>query len=173
MPASHSPVVDAFALASDRGELRGEFALARLPRLAAMLLDRVGSLSYAIQGRIDAQGRHGATMQLQADLVLRCERCNSPVTFRLEREAQFRFAADENELASWPIEDDEFEDVVGSRHMDLAEWVEDEAILSLPVVPRHAACRAPGSHQSPDADEVVVARPFAALAGFKAARRDN
>jgi DUF177 domain-containing protein len=176
MVAREAPVIDAFALASERGAIRGELPLSRLPRLAGMLLDRSGVLTYAIEGRIDDQGHPGATMQLQADLVLSCQRCNSPVAFRLDRTAAFRFAASEDELASRPIEDDEFEDIVASHHFEVAPWVEDEAILSLPVAPRHDSCRPPTSASASPENEASRERdphPFAVLAGFKPGRRAN
>lgn len=175
MAAGEAPVIDAFALASERGAVHGELPLSRLPRLAGMLLDTAGVLTYAIQGRIDDQGHPGATMNMQADLVLCCQRCNSPVNFRLDHTAVFRFAASEDELASRPIEDDEFEDVVASRHLEVAPWVEDEAILSLPVVPRHESCRSLASAMAddPEAVETDGSHPFAALAGFKPGRRTN
>jgi uncharacterized metal-binding protein YceD (DUF177 family) len=40
-----------------------------------------------------------------------------------------------------PLEDDALEAVVASGAIDVLAWIEDEAILSLPLVPRHAACR--------------------------------
>ncbi len=61
----------------------------------------------------------------------------------LERDVPFRFVHDEQELNALPIEDDEVEDVVGSPATDLLAWVEDEAILSLPLVPRHEDCAVP------------------------------
>ncbi len=164
-------LIDAFALAAERATMHGQIPLARLPRLASMLLEASGVLTYAIQGRIDDEGRPGATMHLQADLVLCCQRCSSPVPFRLDRRAVFRFAANEDEIASRPIEDDEFEDVVASHQMPVAPWVEDEAILSLPVVPRHESCRLPASPEP--TFESVDPHPFAVLAGFKPGRRAN
>jgi uncharacterized protein len=176
MAAREAPVIDAFALASERGSIHGELPLGRLPRLAGMLLDTAGVLTYAIQGQIDDQGHPGATMHLQADLVLCCQRCNSPVTFRLDRTAMFRFAKSDDELASRPIEDDEIEDIVASRHLEVAPWVEDEAILSLPVVPRHESCRPPTSPSSSPETKASRERdphPFAVLARLKPSRRVN
>ena len=172
MAARESPVVDAFALASGRGAIHGELPLSCLTRLSDMLLDTAGVLTYAIQGRIDDQGHPGVTMHLSADLMLACQRCNSPVTFRLDRTAVFRFAASDDELASRPIEDDEFEDIVASRHLEIAPWVEDEAILSLPVVPRHESC-GPASSPHEQVRGEPDQRPFAVLAGFRPSRRVN
>ena len=76
-------------------------------------------------------------------LQLICQRCNAPLDFELDRTTRFRFVATEEELNALPIEDDEIEVIVGSRSMSVHDWVEDEAILSLPLVPRHGECSAP------------------------------
>ena len=49
--------------------------------------------------------------------------------------------ASEEELNALPLDDDdEAEAIVGGRSTDIAAWLEDEAILSLPLVPRHDDC---------------------------------
>ncbi|MGZ9031232.1 MAG: YceD family protein, partial [Burkholderiaceae bacterium] len=114
----------------------------------------------------DDDGQPGAVMKLSGRLALRCERCNAPLQFMLERDVPFRFVQDEQELNARPIEDDEMEEVVGSPSMDLLGWVEDEAILSLPLVPRHEDCAVPYA----DLEQPVHSgrpNPFAVLANLK------
>jgi uncharacterized protein len=48
------------------------------------------------------------------------------------------------------------------RELDVAELVEDEILLALPVAPRHEKCGLPGVA---DAGERI--NPFAALSGLK------
>jgi hypothetical protein len=48
------------------------------------------------------------------------------------------------------------------RELDVAELVEDEILLALPVAPRHEKCGLPGAA---DAGERI--NPFAALSGLK------
>ncbi len=169
--SSRNPLVaDVLALARERGTLEGDLPLAAMPRLAASLLRPEGQLHYVVRGEVDPRGRPGAQMQLRAPLVLECQRCNAELTFPLERRAQFRFVATEEELNALPIEDDEVDVIVGGHHTDVAAWIEDEAILSLPLVPRHDACVPKTSFaadvldaQGPD----TRPNPFAVLAGFK------
>ena len=101
-------------------------------------------------------------------LQLICQRCNSSLAFELDRTARFRFVATEEELNALPIEDDEIEVIVGSRSMSVYDWVEDEAILSLPLVPRHGECSAP-SKAGGDVAVVTAPNPFAVLLAL----RDN
>ncbi|MGB3429529.1 MAG: YceD family protein [Burkholderiaceae bacterium] len=163
MPAR--PTFDAFRLARQSETLSGDASMADLPRLAMSVLDAGARVHYDIQGRVDDEGHPGAIMKLSGQLPLRCERCNASLQFMLEREVPFRFVENEQELNALPIEDDEVEEVVGSPAMDLLAWVEDEAILSLPLVPRHVDCA------MPFADEEVAdsgrPSPFAALAKLK------
>jgi uncharacterized protein len=42
-----------------------------------------------------------------------------------------------------PIDDAPDEPLLGSRRFDVAALVEEQAILALPISPRHAACTAP------------------------------
>jgi uncharacterized protein len=157
---------DALRLARNRESIRGEAAVAELPRLAESVLGRDALLRYEIQGHTDDRGDPGAVMVLSARLPLRCERCNEPLLFELERRVPFRFVADERVLNALPIEDDEIEEVVGSASTDLLSWIEDEAILSLPLVPRHPTCElALGEEGAQSAADRPG--PFAGLAKLK------
>jgi uncharacterized protein len=164
-----APTFDAFRLARTGETLEGDVSLNQLPRLAQSVLDRDATVHYVITGRVDDHGHPGALMRLVARLPLRCERCNEPMTFALDRTVPFRFVRDESELDALPIEDEEEEAVVGSPAMAVLPWIEDEAILSLPLVPRHEDCAAPLPDDQPPADEARP-NPFAALAGL---RRDR
>lgn len=174
MPAFSHPFIDMFELARDRATIEGSVPLATLPRLASALAGPAGELHYRIQGHLDDQGRPGARMELQGDLTLECQRCNRAFTFRLERLAYFRFVGSEDELNALPIEEDDVDVIAGSRRMDVSTWIEDEAILSLPLVPRHewddVACR-PGAElgvvEEEATDSTGRAHPFAVLAGLK------
>jgi uncharacterized protein len=170
MSADRPFLVDVFELARDRRTIEGELPLAELPRMAASLLRTDGSLHYWIGGDPDERGRPGATMRLRASLVLECQRCTSELVFPLEREARFRFVVSESELNALPIENDDVDVLVGSRHMNVNDWIEDEAILSLPLVPRHARCQPVVAHSltAAGADESTERpNPFSALAGLK------
>jgi uncharacterized protein len=174
MPSSRPLTVDVFALARDRALLEGRFPLVALPRLAASLVSTDGELDYAIRGQVDDLSRPGAAMRLRARLLLQCQRCNGPLELALARDATFRFVGSEEELDALPVEDDETDVIVGSRSMDVLTWVEDEAILSLPIVPRHDVCPVPPPAGGSDAGGEGAPRknPFASLAALKRAKPD-
>jgi uncharacterized protein len=157
---------DAFRLARKREALRGEADMAQLPRLAQAVLDADAVLRYEIRGHVDAEGHPGALMKLSGRLPLRCERCNEALDFELQREVAFRFVRSEEELNALPIEDNEVEEVVGSASMALLPWIEDEAILSLPLVPRHRDCALPLAEER-EPMESGRPSPFAVLGKLK------
>jgi uncharacterized protein len=168
--SEHSMTIDAFELAKKGELIEGDIPLYRMPRLAESLLSTDGSLHYSVQGRTDADGP-GADLGLSARLLLACQRCNAPLDYALERHTRFRFFRNEAELDAIPLDDDEVDAIVGSRSMDLNEWIEDEAILSLPLVPRHEHCRPDRAADAGDAAE--TRRPFAVLAGLKRSATDD
>ena len=59
--------------------------------------------------------------------------------------------------------------LVLSRQFDLRELVEDELLLTLPIVPKHEQCPAllPSAAPGLAAEDVAPAHPFAALAALK------
>ena len=78
----------------------------------------------------------------------------------------------EQELARIPDDESEDEPLLGSERFDLHELLEDEAILALPISPRHADCAAPAP-AAPDAGAEATGRPhpFASLASLKSRRQ--
>jgi uncharacterized protein len=157
-----SPTIDSFELARSGRQLEGEVPVAQLPRLAEFVVSTQGALSYRIQGLIDAEGYPAADLQVDGPLQLMCQRCNLPLDFRIDRKARFRFVADEEQLNAMPIEDDEIESIVGLPGLNVHDWLEDEVILSLPLVPRHDDCSPPLSPES-NSGTVVAPNPFAVL----------
>ena len=166
------PTIDSFELAHSGGNLDGVFAVAQLSRLADLVASTQGDLRYRISGLIDADGFPAADLHLYARLQLTCQRCNGPLEFELDRTTRFRFVANEEELNALPIDDDENEAIVGSRNVDVRDWIEDEAILSLPLVPRHGECSVPLAVETA-AGAPAAPNPFAVLLELRADADDS
>jgi uncharacterized protein len=148
------------------------------------------------------QAEGGSTRELQADgseidepylrlavhgaVWLECQRCMEPYQQSLDVDAEFRIVATEDEAQERALDDDEFDVIVGSRRFDLVGLIEEELLLSLPLVPKHDVC--PRIHESlvtgaagerahdpdaePDASEGAGGEPerknpFAALEALK------
>ena len=127
--------VNAYDLARDKKVIEGQAKLSDLPRLKDMILPTEGTVTYRICGMTAKKGWPGAVMELATVVPLVCNRCTKPMDFKIEREVAFRFAKSEEEADSIPIdEDDDTEVIVGSDKLNLADWIEEELILSLPTL---------------------------------------
>jgi uncharacterized protein len=159
---------DVWELARRGGEVQGELPLRQADRLAAQLVDTIGVLRYRFSGYIDGRGRAAATLRIEGVVRARCDRCAGPVEIPIFERADFYFVADEDELASLPIDEAPEEPLLGSRRFEVATLVEEQAILALPLSPRHDHCALPG-HAGDDAlaGDEDRRRPFAALATLK------
>lgn len=160
--------IDVFELAREQGSVAGQIEDADLPRLAPLLARPEGRIWFQIQGRTDANGRSAAALQLKGELKLTCDRCGSVLDWPLEASVGFFFVQDEQQLSALPIEVDGDEPLLGSRHFDLLDLVEEQTILSLPISPRHEHCQRPV--QADRGSEDAARRPFATLAVLKRTR---
>lgn len=106
-----------------------------------------------------------------ARVALVCQRCLQPVATKLAAQRSFRFV--HGEAAAAALDADSEDDVLAlSRSLDAIGLLEDELLLTLPLVPRHAVCPQP---LLPPDDSVLSERenPFAALAVLKGGGRVN
>ena len=157
--------VDVFELARIRGAVGGSFPLASAARLAPMLANAAGDLTYRFEAAPDELGRPAATLNVEGDLELVCDGCGKALAFPVRVSASFWFVRTEAELNREPIAEEGPEPLLGGRCFSVAELVEDEVILALPISPRHAECGAGiGQEQEPAADRQ---RPFAGLSALK------
>ena len=111
----------------------------------------------------------GLALQAEVDLPMQCQRCLGPVQIQVRADRDFLFVADEA-TAEAMDEDSEADVLVISRDLDALALMEDELILSLPLVPRHETC--PQSLPDAVADEGFASaserpHPFAKLAALK------
>jgi DUF177 domain-containing protein len=77
---------------------------------------------------------------------LECQRCLAPYEQAFNVDAVYRIVGTEAEAEEFPLEEDEIDVIVGSRQFDLVELIEEELLLSLPLVPKHDVC--PTVHES-------------------------
>jgi uncharacterized protein len=168
----HSLDVKAFAKA--QMHLEGETPLVELERLAADCVGELtGAVTWSAQGAMqpDQTGKDAVWLHLEAkaSAPLTCQRCLQPVPIDLLIEQDFRFVADE---ATAVAEDEESEEdlLVLEDSFDLLGLIEDELLMSLPLVPMHQAClseRVPTSPEEEAAFSEAKPNPFAVLASLK------
>lgn len=118
--------------------MRGRLDLESLPRLAQSGCS--GSVvDFVLTGEINERGKPGLRLAVRASVRLECQRCLGNVDLALQLDSQLELAANEAEILA---ADDEVERVVAGHEMRVADLVEEELILALPMAPRHEQCLA-------------------------------
>jgi len=172
------------AFAREGLSLQGQLGLTQFARLAELALSPVESslqdsgepthVSWALQGELvlvsDGDSQIWMHLKAEVDLPMQCQRCMGSVKLSVKTDASFRFVSDE---ATAEAEDDESEEdlLVLTPELNVLELIEDELIMSAPLVPMHEKCPnlVPMSAVDEAFEEALEARPnpFAALAQLK------
>jgi len=110
-------------------------------------------------------GHPQLTVSVSASVQPLCQRCLKPFPLEIASEAVLILAKDEDDADKIEamLDDDALEVIVGGKEMNMLDLIEDEALLALPLSPRHEVC--------PDASELEAQKsgkpsPFAALKGM-------
>ena len=158
-------IVDSIEFARNASELRGMLAVADLPRLHDALFDRSGEITYCLTGAVNRDGIASLRLDIAAELMMTCQRCLGPAIFSLKASRNFELVSDAVALGDPAEELDEVERIHAQARLDVAELVEDEVILSLPMVPGHQpeACEPPLALEG----EQEKKSPFSSLAALK------
>jgi uncharacterized protein len=131
-------------------------------------------VTWSIQGELlpVSAGDEQIWLHLKAELLLpmQCQRCMGAMTVLVSSDQSFRFVADES-TAEAEDEASEEDLLVWVPEFDVWELIEDELIMSVPLVPKHEVCPTwvPMSAVDEAFEEALDARPnpFAALAQLK------
>ena len=105
-------------------------------------------------GRDEADPSRGAfqatephlTVTIDGAVWLECQRCMQPFSWPVAVAAGYRVARDERQADSLAGDDAEDDVIVGSADFDLLDLIDEEIVLSLPMVPKHRVC--PAVHAS-------------------------
>jgi len=189
--------LDLFEFARSGRQAAGVVRVSQLPRMLnevpSEAPDRDTAFTWQAEGstqpELQDDGTEGPQPYLRLALHgaawLVCQRCLAPYEQAFNVDAIYRVVNTEEEAEEFPLDEDEVEVIVGSRQFDLVELIEEELLLSLPLVPKHDVC--PEVHESlvsgvsgADAEGDEAARdeaeeggeperpnPFAALEGLK------
>ncbi len=167
--------IDPRRLASQGAGFSGTVELAVLTRLREALKDTTGIARFDLAFYRDNRQRARIKGQVQADLLLECQRCLEPVVLPVNAVLDLAIIRVLEEAEKLPESCDPV--WVEEETLRLLDLVEDELILAIPQVPRHEpdACRidSDGQVNGETADQELEddlsdkPNPFAVLAGFK------
>jgi uncharacterized protein len=163
--------IDSLKFAADGGRIAGRLALSSLPRLADVLAGTTGYLTCELSGFRDADdhvGKFGLHLRVTGRLDLWCQRCLAEVEFECVIDNRLLLMPPGAPESEWPedeLESDDYDAIPANRELSVQSLVEDEVLLALPIVPRHADCLPPEVLES--GVEISEPSPFAVLAGLK------
>ena len=173
---STAPKLDIKAFAQSASRIEGHDLLSNYDRLMeetqGLGADRLLNWSASGELRANEAGAEQVWLHLVADvnLPLNCQRCLAPVDIEVTVNRSFRFVESE-ELAEEQDEDAQEDVLAISREFKLAELIEDEVLMEMPLVPRHDEC--PGDIklvvEDPGFEAAMTQKrnPFEALAKLK------
>ena len=156
--------IDGLAFARNAALLEGRLDLDSMPRLAQSGCSGA-VLGFVLAGEISQRGKPALGLTVEGMVRLECQRCLESLEFPLRLVAQLELATNEAEIAAGDGEDD-IDRVLARPDMGVAELVEDEVLLALPMVPKHAQCKAAAGSEGNVRPSV-----FAGLAALKKSNR--
>lgn len=159
-------VIDAFEFCRLNEHREAEMAVADLPRLVADCADKSGVLHWVLDGATNKFDYAQLTLSVSGEARMICQRCLTPYVFDIRSESILILA--KNEVNADEIDallDDETIDViVGNKALNIFDLIEDEALLALPLSPKHDVCPDPAIL---DAFKNTKESPFSVLKDLK------
>jgi uncharacterized protein len=150
--------LDIFEFAKSGRQFAGALRISQMPRMLAEVPadapDRDTAFTWQAEGSTQPELQDDGTdapqpylrLAVHGSIWLTCQRCLTPYSQHLDVDATYRIVTTEEEADEYPLDDDEIEVIVGSRQFDLVDLIEEELLLSLPLVPKHGVC--PEVHES-------------------------
>jgi uncharacterized protein len=134
---------DMEALGARQGGLDGRLELNGLPRLAGLLHSTAGSVRASLHFRQRGVGALAATLELETTVELLCQRCLEPFEQPISERIELMLL---QPGASSPSIPEGYEPVeLDNGRLLPARLIEDELIVSIPLVPKHARIEDCGS----------------------------
>jgi uncharacterized protein len=160
-------------LASQAREIKGFLPLAEMPRLSAVLADSGGRAAARFLFTRAAGLPARLTGHVEAVLRVQCQRCLEPMDLPVSHAIDARLVSEGTEAEAIPDHEDAV--WVEARGLSLHTLVEDELLLSLPVVALHgrgSTCAEAALREFAQADVIRAQReddsnPFAILQTLK------
>jgi uncharacterized protein len=140
-------IEDLGILAARSRSLEGEIPLTQLPRLRELLTSSEGSVAAVLRLLQRREGYVTAELCYRVALELTCQRCLEPLQIGLEDCVPVAVVESQAVEAFVPAECEPV--LLENGRLRPADLIEDELIIALPLVPKHATeqgCRLPPLH---------------------------
>ncbi|XOV88732.1 MAG: YceD family protein [Pseudomonadota bacterium] len=164
--------IDFRKLADQAASLQGSVALAAFARLTGMLAATSGEIGVSLQFSRGKRRLPLVEGHCEGEVSMICQVCLEPVAVKVDTDVRSLLVDNVDVLKTLALDDDGL--VCAAARVDLVDLVEDDIIVSLPMVPRHPAgscAAAPVAGQplaAPGSDGAASThRPFAGLADIR------
>ncbi len=163
-------LLDMRKLASRDTQLEGVLQLAKLPRLVGLVVDPEGLVEVHCRFSNDEEGHSVLNLQFETELSVECQRCMEPVGIAVGSNTDLGIVWDEDQAKALPSYLEPL--VLEEGQGNLWSVVEDELILSLPIVSYHddghcVELKEQYSVGEEPADLVQKSNPFQVLESLK------
>lgn len=120
----------------------GSATVGDFERLAGDFVRPDAGLSFSVSGELDARGRPRLRCTVSVQAEVECQRCQKPVAVQVDSARVLYLAGSEEEAERLEtvLANEGLEVIVVDKTLGLATVVEDEVLLSLPLVPVHDEC---------------------------------
>ena len=127
--------IDPFRFADNQSRLQGSLPIKNMPRLLASLASDEGEAEVNIRFGVDEQGIRYLKGHLAAHLTVQCQRCMESYIYEIIGDFKLGILQREEEAISLPESYDPL--VIQGAELFISDVIEDELIVSLPIVPMH------------------------------------
>lgn len=159
-------IIDAFEFCRLKERMEGKLDISALARLHKESPSEIRSLDWSLVGGANHVGHAQLALGVEGVISLTCQRCLTPVDFHIASHSVLVLARSEEDADDIEalLADDAVDVVAVTKKIDIAELIEDEALLAIPQSVRHDLC--PGGA---NAALVAAEKPsaFAALKNLK------
>ena len=151
-------------MVNDHAKLEGTIPLKHFSRLIQSLSNDEGNVQASLGFRKGRKHRIIVAGKAAADVSLECQTCLNNLDFPLEVELLLTIVGNEQALLELPQEEDGL--LVEDKLVALVDLLEDELMLGLPMVARHADGECTDVYrltEPPPVKDEDTYRPFAGL----------
>jgi uncharacterized protein len=112
----------------------GDIPLSKMPRLSTLVIQNDTSINVYFEFGTGSYQHAAVSGHYKAEMTVECQRCLEPMVQTIDQDFYLLIDATEEDIQSFAV------DTVYSSdgYLDVFEVVEDELILSLPVISMHA-----------------------------------
>ncbi|MEH6627685.1 MAG: YceD family protein [Motiliproteus sp.] len=153
--------------AAEQGlSFQGSIPLKRLERLVTFLEGEEGTIEVSLSFGIDEEKIRYLNGKAEASVQMLCQRCLKPVAIALKAELNLGLVRDDKAASMLP---GRYDPLIFTKELEVKEAIEEELILTLPLIAVHQDCAVKTEYRDPSAKSEGDDKPnpFSVLAQLK------